>query len=436
MPTAEARASEGDSAGKESGASGVAGAGQGSGHSRPAPPLLRTHEEAVAKAREVADELAVGAAERDRTGGVPWEALALLDGSGLLSITVPERLGGPGLGIATLGEAVRLIASADPSLAQLLQPHSLFPIAAWELFPAHGTGQRKLADAILAGGRIGNAVAERGGQHAQDLRVRLERDPASGALTLRGTKYYSTGAISSALVGVTAIDEDERQVLAFVPRDAPGLTIDDDWNVIGQRATVSGTTTLDGVPVDPDLVVDYQRLYEAPQTLGARGQLVHTAIEVGIARGAIDAAAWFVREKARPFFEAVRGGWAERAGDDPHTVYRFGQLDTQVHAAEALLAAAAAAVDAVPLRPNDERTAAEASIAVARAKAFGSEVAVQVSSELFALSGASAADAKHALDRHWRNARTHSIHDPVSWKYHHIGAWGIGGVIPPNHGQL
>jgi alkylation response protein AidB-like acyl-CoA dehydrogenase len=59
-----------------------------------------------------------------------------------------------------------------------------------------------------------------------------------------------------------------------------------------------------------------------------------------------------------------------------------------------------------------------------------------VASELFALSGASAADSRHALDRHWRNARTHSIHDPVDWKYHHIGAYELGDQLPPNHGQL
>jgi alkylation response protein AidB-like acyl-CoA dehydrogenase len=66
----------------------------------------------------------------------------------------------------------------------------------------------------------------------------------------------------------------------------------------------------------------------------------------------------------------------------------------------------------------------------------GSEVAVRVSSDLFALCGTSATDERWDLHRHWRNARTHSVHDPVDWKYHHIAAYELSGVLPPNHGQL
>ncbi|MFT4033977.1 MAG: SfnB family sulfur acquisition oxidoreductase [Patulibacter sp.] len=396
------------------------------------PPLLRSHDEAVAAASALAGKLAPGAIERDRAGAVPWEALSWLDRSGLLSITLPAALDGPELGARTLAEVIRIIAAADPAIAQVPQAHFLFPLALWEVGSARG--RATLAQVILGGGRIGNAVAERGGQHAQDTRTRLLRH--GGELLLRGTKYYCTGAISSALIAVSAIDEHDRSLLAFVPRDAPGVTAHDDWSVFGQRATVSGTTEFSDVVVDPELVIDYQELYDAPQTLGARAQLVHAAIEVGIARGALDDAAAFLRERARPFFEAVRGGWAQRAADDPHTIHRFGELDVRVHAAEALLRAAAERLDETPVRPDDPQVAAEASVAVARAKAYGSEVAVQVASDLFALTGTSAADAKYGLDRHWRNARTHSIHDPVAWKYHHIGAWGISETLPPNHGQL
>jgi alkylation response protein AidB-like acyl-CoA dehydrogenase len=92
-------------------------------------------------------------------------------------------------------------------------------------------------------------------------------------------------------------------------------------------------------------------------------------------------------------------------------VARFGKLATRVAAAEALLVAAGA-------------------------KAFGSEVAGEVGNELFALSGASAADEKYDLSRHWRNARTHASHDPADWKYHHVGNYLLNDVAPPNHGQI
>jgi len=85
---------------------------------------------------------------------------------------------------------------------------------------------------------------------------------------------------------------------------------------------------------------------------------------------------------------------------------------------------------------RDADAAARGSIAVARAKAFGSEVAGEVGNELFALSGASAADEKYDLSRHWRNARTHASRDPADRKYHQAGNYLLNNVAPPNHGQI
>jgi hypothetical protein len=59
-----------------------------------------------------------------------------------------------------------------------------------------------------------------------------------------------------------------------------------------------------------------------------------------------------------------------------------------------------------------------------------------MASDLFALSGASATDERHDLSRHWCNARTHGSHDPVAWKYHHIGNYLLNSALPPNHGQI
>jgi alkylation response protein AidB-like acyl-CoA dehydrogenase len=312
------------------------------------------------------------------------------------------------------------------------QAHFLFTdvLAMW------GTDaqQRRLFADVLAGGRLGNALAERGGQHAQDLKTRLHI--SGDKARLRGRKYYCTGAITARWIGVSALDDDGHLVLVFVPRDAKGVVIDNDWNVMGQRATVSGSAVFDDVAVDPSLVIPYEYAFQVPQQLGARAQLVHAAIQVGIAGGALADAGEFVRGKARPFFEASRGGWAQRASDDPHTIHRYGRLATRVHAAEALLRAAAATLDEVTRQPRDADAAARGSLAVAQAKAFGSEVAVEVASDLFSLSGASAADERYDLSRHWRNARTHASHDPVDWKYHHVGNYLLNNVYPPNHGQV
>jgi SfnB family sulfur acquisition oxidoreductase len=394
---------------------------------------IRTAEEAVAVAGEYAESIAAGAIERDRSGRVPVKELAALDASGLLAITVPRAHGGPGLGAPVLAEVIRVIAAVDPAIAQVPQAHFLFT----DVLAVLGTaGQRtRLFGEVLDGGRLGNAQAERGGRHAQDLKTRLYRG-ARGELRLAGTKYYATGSLTARWLGVTALDEAGRLVLAFVRRDAPGITLDTDWNVMGQRATVSGSAAFADVPADPALVVPYGDAFAAPQQLGARTQLVHAAIQVGIAGGALRDAGWFVREKARPFAEAARAGLAGRASTDPHTIHRFGELATKVSAAEALLAHAAAVQESVGRVPADAHAAARGTLAIAQAKAFASEVAAEVTTEIFSLSGASAADERYDLSRHWRNARTHASHDPVSWKYHHVGNYLLNDALPPNHGQL
>jgi SfnB family sulfur acquisition oxidoreductase len=385
------------------------------------------HDDAVRTAQRVADLLAPGAAERDRAGAdaVPAEALAALDDSGLLGITVPVADGGPGLGPSTLAEVTRIIAAADPSIAQVPQAHYLLI----DVLAVHGDpGARKLLFTdVLAGRRLGNALAERGGKHAQDLKTRI----AGGVLT--GVKYYCTGALTSTWIGVSALDDNGRLVLAFVPRDGDGVAVDTDWDVMGQRATISGTTTFTAAPVS--VTIDYASAYEVPQQLGARAQLTQAAIEVGIAGGALRDARDYLRTKSRPSTEAVRAG-AQAAVDDPHVMWRYGRLATRVRAAEALLASAAATLDEVGLVPASQGAATKGSLAVAAAKAFGSEVAVEAASELFALCGTSSAASKYDLDRHWRNARTHSVHDPVDWKYHHLAAYELSDTVPPSHSQF
>jgi alkylation response protein AidB-like acyl-CoA dehydrogenase len=86
--------------------------------------------------------------------------------------------------------------------------------------------------------------------------------------------------------------------------------------------------------------------------------------------------------------------------------------------------------------PRPRLRSSEAAVAVAQAKAFASDAAIAVASDLFSMSGASAADERYDLSRYWRNARTHASHDPVDWRYHHVGKYLLSGTLPPNHGQL
>jgi SfnB family sulfur acquisition oxidoreductase len=394
-----------------------------------APTSITADHEAILAAQAFAASIAPDVIERDRTGAVPASALAEFDASGLLAITVPRAYGGGDVSMVTLAEVIRTIAAVDPAIAQAPQGHYLMV----DVLEVWGTDEQRqlIFGDVQAGGRLGNALSERGGRHAQDLRTRLRE-----GRRLDGRKYYCTGALTSRWIAVSALDDLDRVVLAFVARDAPGVTLDEDWNTMGQRATVSGGATFEHVDVDPELVLPYHEAFAVPQQLGARAQLVHAAIQVGIAGGALRDAGDFVRTRARPFFEAEQAGWASGAAEDPHTIVRYGRLATRVRAAEVLLADAAAIQQEIGRRPADAAAAVRGSIAIAQAKAFASEVAAEVASDLFGLTGASATDERHDLSRHWRNARTHASHDPVDWKHHHVGNFLLNDAIPPNHGQL
>jgi alkylation response protein AidB-like acyl-CoA dehydrogenase len=81
----------------------------------------------------------------------------------------------------------------------------------------------------------------------------------------------------------------------------------------------------------------------------------------------------------------------------------------------------------------NEQTVAAASLKVAEAKVWTTETAILAGNKLHELAGTRSTLAQHGLDRHWRNARTHTLHDPVRWKYAVIGNHALNGVLPPRH---
>ncbi|MFJ9019946.1 SfnB family sulfur acquisition oxidoreductase [Streptomyces sp. NPDC102259] len=390
--------------------------------------VISDDAEALTVAASLAEEFRTGASARDTERRLPRAELDRLSGSGLLAVTVPADHGGADVSAGTLAEIFRLLGSADGSLAQIPQSHFAYV----NVIRRQGTPeQRKFFFAeLLAGRRFGNAQSEAGGKHVQDIRTRLEPRP-DGSYVLTGVKHYSTGALFADWIPVLARAEDDRLHVAYVPSDAPGLTVIDDWDGLGQRTTASGTVRLDGVPVPGDRALPHHLTFEGPQLHGAIAQLLHSAIDAGIAAGALAEAAEFVRTKSRPWFESG----VETAAEDPLLIQRFGELALEVRASEALLREAARSVDAARADLTDD-TAAEASLAVAAAKVQAARAAVEVSSALFEVSGTRSALHSLNLHRHWRDARTHTLHDPTRWKIQHLGRFVLNGTRPPRHGLL
>lgn len=405
------------------------------------PPVLSA-DEAVEVARDLGARFAAGAAERDRRRILPTEQVEQLSASGLLAVTVPASYGGADLGAEVLAEVVRQIAAGDPNVAQI--PHSHFVYV--NALRHQGTEEQRrfFFDEVLRGRRFGNAQSEIRSRHVRDHATTLRPiGPRTGAGSdraarragewlLDGEKGYCTGAAFAHWIPVLAhLDDDGPLHVAWVERDAPGVTVVDDWDGVGQRTTASGRVLLDGVRVRPERITPYHLTFERPQTYGAFAQLLHSAIDAGIARAALADAAEFVRTRSRPYPDAG----VDRAADDPLVVHAFGELEVQVRAAEALLAEAGRAVDRAGADLN-ATTAGAASLAVAAARAATTAASVDAGSRLFELCGTRSALAALALDRHWRNARTHTLHDPAAWKVQHLGRYAVDGTLPPRHGQL
>ncbi|MEV7428035.1 SfnB family sulfur acquisition oxidoreductase [Nocardioides sp. NPDC092400] len=384
---------------------------------------------ALEVAATIARRLAVGAAERDAERVLPAEEVDLLSGSGLLALTVPREHGGPGLPTSVVAEVFRLLATGDPSIAQV--PHSHFVYVNALRHQGTPAQQAFFFGEVLAGKRFGNAQSEVGTKHVRDHRTTLTPATGGGWL-LDGTKGYSTGALFADWIPVLAhLDVDGPMHVAWVERSAPGVTVVDDWDGMGQRTTASGTVRLEAVAVEDARVMPYHLTFEGPQTYGAFAQVLHAALDAGIARAALTEAAEFVTTRSRPYPDAG----VERHADDPLVVHAFGEMEVQVRACEALVAEAARAVDRADADLT-EASAGHASLAVAAARASTTQASVEVSSRLFEVAGTRSALDGLNLHRHWRNARTHTLHDPASWKVQHLGRHALDGVFPPNHGQV
>ncbi|QDQ88478.1 SfnB family sulfur acquisition oxidoreductase [Alcaligenaceae bacterium SJ-26] len=391
------------------------------------PDRIRDDAHAITVAQALAEEFRQEAATRDRERRLPWDELDRYTASGLGTITIPREYGGTGVSYETLATVFATICAADPSLGQIPQNH----FAVLQNLRDTGTEaqKRRWFGDVLAGHRLGNAGPERKARAGKmtDATARLTR--TADGLRVSGTRFYSTGALYAHWIPFRAADEENRPLQVWVRRDAPGVRVIDDWDAFGQKTTASGTVLLDNVAVgEEDFIPLYLHL-DTPTLSGPVSQLIQASIDAGIAQGALRDALDYVRTRTRPWVDSG----VELAVQDPYIIQEAGQLQIEVDAAHEVLLSAARTLDALSRQPVTDDTSAQASIAVAEAKILTTEAALAASEKLFELAGSSATRAAHNLDRHWRNARVHTLHDPVRWKYHLLGNYLLNGVRPRRH---
>ncbi|KJK38248.1 monooxygenase [Streptomyces variegatus] len=387
-------------------------------------PLPKDAQGWITRASEVAAVLATDAAARDKAAATPYEEVRLLKDSGLVTLLGPVEHGGGGQDWPTAYRVVREVAKADGSIGQLLGYHYLWNWAA-RLVGTREQWEQVEAEAARNRWFFGGAVNPRDA----DVVVRDEGD----TLTFTGRKTFSTGSkVSDVTVLEGVLEGTDDHVFAIVPSDSEGLTFHDDWDNIGQRLTESGGVTLDAVRVPWSVAAGYVDKRFRPRVYNTLNvptiQLVFVSFYLGIAAGALETAATYTRAKSRPWLH----GGHDHAVDEPYVIDTYGDLTAKLWAVEALADAVAAEGRKLHDDPDavTEQARGEFEVRVAAVKARATDVALEITSRIFEVTGARATASAEGLDRFWRNVRTHTLHDPVAYKRREVGRHVLTGELP------
>ncbi|RQV75012.1 acyl-CoA dehydrogenase [Burkholderia anthina] len=369
------------------------------------------------------DALRVSAAERDRAGGHAAREKQWLADAGLLTLAVPRAFGGQEAAWPAIYDVIRQVARVDSALAHLVGFQCL-QVVSVDVWGNATQRERYLRGTVDGRWWWGNAV------NPLDTRLVATATP-DGGYRLDGVKGFCSGTRGSHRMTVSAHDPAiGRTVFGVVPTDRAGITVNDDWDPVGQRQTDSGSVRFDGVTLAADEVLHRS---EAPPTPRATlrtlvSQLVLTNLFVGLAEGALAEARDYVRQHGRPWVHSD----VERAEDDPYTLQRFGDMRVRAIAAAALADRAAVALQHAWARQDalttDER--AEVALAVSEAKIVAQRAALDNGEALFDACGARATAASLGLDRFWRNARTHTLHDPLDYRLRDVGRFALTAELP------
>ncbi|WP_322060811.1 acyl-CoA dehydrogenase family protein [Paraburkholderia sp. J63] len=374
------------------------------------------------------ETLRESAARRDLAGGHAGAEKQRIADAGLLALAVPREFGGAfggafgegGLRWGALYETIRAIARVDSALAHLLGFQYL-QIASVDLWGNAAQRANWLQGTVEYRWWWGNAV------NPLDTRLVAQPDKAGG-WRLHGKKGFCSGTWGSQMMTVSAHDPATgKPVFAVVPTTREGITVHDDWDPIGQRQTDSGTVSFDAVEVRASEVLNRPETPRASlRTLVS--QLVLTNLFVGLAEGALDEARAYVLAHGRPWVNAG----VQRAAEDPYLQQRFGEMRIQALSAAVLADRAASILDAAWEAGDDLDAAAraEVSLAISEAKIVAHRAALYAGEQLFDACGARATNAALALDRFWRNARVHTLHDPLDYRVRDVGRHALTQELP------
>lgn len=372
-------------------------------------------------------EISAGAVGRERDRELPWAAVRSLREAGFGALRLPREAGGSGLGLADFFALLVELARADSNLPQLWRGHIAFVEHVLSL-PA-GESKERWLERLAAGEIVGNAQSEPGGSAFWRPETRIER--SGEGWVVEGRKFYSTGSIFADWIYTSGADGEDH-VSALVRADGSGVERIDDWDGFGQRLTGSGTTIFERAAAEE--VTVHPRGERPSTTQNAVFQLVLLATLAGIGQRALDEALDFVRGRSRSAFTAR----VAVPSEDPQVHQVLGELAGLVLAARSSVQAVARTLEEVrELEIAGSASAvdvARAEVAVFTAQGVVVDLVLRATTDVFRVGGASATAEHRALDRHWRNARTVSSHNPEIFRAATVGKALLDGTSP--HDQL
>ncbi|ANP50902.1 alkylation response protein AidB-like acyl-CoA dehydrogenase [Streptomyces griseochromogenes] len=377
-------------------------------------------------ARETADDLATDAVDREQAGKAPFDEVSRLREAGLLTLLVPAESGGGGTDWLTAYAVVREIAAADAAIGQLLGCHYFLSWSA-----------RFFTEPSPAARVEGQSAAEQwcwgGGFARQEPPLVLTR--TGGGHVLDGRQSYATGVLVADRLAVRAVRADTGEPLAVVVDPArPGVGIDGDADTFGQRLAAGGSVEFDAVPVaDHDVLgslsADEDVLSPPAALVAPVGRLLSVQLRLGMAEGVLAEAREYSRASHSPWHPA----WPVGPAQDPQVLAAYGELTVLTRSASALTDQALQAVHG-GLALGEDLTYdeyADISVLVAMAEAAASRAAQESAARALDIVGARSASARLGFDRFWRNARTHTLYEPVAHRLRDVGDYFLNGAHPP-----
>jgi alkylation response protein AidB-like acyl-CoA dehydrogenase len=335
----------------------------------------------------------------DESAEFPMATVRALGELGVMGMSVPLEHGGTGMDQVAASVVIEEIARYDGSLALTVASHNGLGTGHLFRFGSEELRRRFLPD-LAAGRKLAAwALTEPGsGSDAAGLRTSAVR--RGDGWVLNGSKMFITqGTVGDVFIVLALTTPERRQkgITAFlVERGAKGFSRHPLEGKLGMRSSDTAELLFEDVEVpDAQRVGAVDEGFVQTLQILDRGRIGMGALAVGLARGALEEARAYAKERkafGKPIaeFQAIAFGLADMA--------------TEISAARLLVRRAAALADA------GERFAREASMA----KLFASEVAMRATSRAIQIHGGYGYTRDFPVERYFRDAKLCEIGEGTS----------------------